>query len=156
MKNRPEPKRISYIKVNNTKKNANKNKKQNNYGNVLINNLLIINSPKTKYISSSNKINEKLFNKIKQYSLEAHLLNQHKTPNYQNASKNIIKYNQDKNNNNYNLKDLTSKKNNKKDELRFNSLDIKHNIKKTRRKNNNINKLHTDRALNPFIKNQII
>ena len=82
MKSRPEPKKISYIKPNNTKniytksntnnKNTIKTKKQNN----VIDNLLIMNSPKKTYISSSNKINEKLFNKIKQYSLEAHLLNQ--------------------------------------------------------------------------------
>ena len=150
MKNRPEPKKISYIKVNNTKNNNNKNKKQNN---VLINNLIIINSPKTKNIASSNKISEKLFNKIKQYSLEANLLNQHKTPNYQNINKNIIKYNPDNSNNN-NLNDLTSNKNNKKDDLRFNSLDTKNNIKKIKRKNSNINKLYTDRTLNPFIKNQ--
>ncbi len=99
MKNRPQPKKISFIKVNNNKnsyksnnKNINKYKKQIN---ALNNNLLIINSPKNNFISSSNKYNEKLFNKIQRYSLEAHLLNQVMS----NSTKN-----RNKDNNNFNLK----------------------------------------------------
>ena len=155
MKNRPEPKKISYIKPNNNKniniiiksnnKNVNKTKKPND---ALINNLLIINSPKKTYISSSNKINEKLFNKIKQYSLEAHLLNQAINISSKNNNKNI-KSNQENNNS-------INKKTKKKEELRYNSLDSKSNIPKPKRKTNNINKIYTDRSFNPFIKTQKI
>ena len=158
MKSRPEPKKISYIKPNNTKniytknntnnKNTIKTKKQNN----VIDNLLIMNSPKKTYISSSNKINEKLLNKIKQYSLEAHLLNQAKNKiSKNNINKNNIKQSQENNNNNSIIK-----KNKKQEELRYNSLDTKNSIPKLRTKNNNINKLYTERNLNPFIKTQKI
>ena len=153
MKSRPEPKKISYIKPNNTKnnniknninnKNAPKTKKQNN----IIDNLLIMNSPKKTYISSSNKINEKLFNKIKQYTFEAHLLNQAMNNSSKNNNKKNIKQNQDNNNSIFN-------KNKKHEELRYNSLDAKNSLAKLKRKNKYINKLYTDRNLNPFIKNQ--
>jgi hypothetical protein len=111
-----------------------------------------MNSPKKTYISSSNKINEKLLNKIKQYSLEAHLLNQAKNKiSKNNIKKNNIKQSQENNNNNSIIK-----KNKKQEELRYNSLDTKNSIPKLRTKNNNINKLYTERNLNPFIKTQKI
>ena len=151
MKNRPEPKKISYIKVNNNNnnkcntKNVNKIKKQNN---VLINNLIILNSPKKNYNSSSSKINDKLLNKIKQYSLEAQLLNQNQpiTNTSQNGAKKKFKYNQE------NINSIS--KNNINNELRYNSLDLKNSIPKFKRKISNINKLNTDRNLNPFIKSK--
>ena len=156
MKNRPQPKKISFIKINKTKninKSNNKiiNKKKQN--NVLINNLIIINSPKNNYnyISSSNRINEKLFNKIKKYTLEANLLNQ-----VINDCTN--KCNNKENNNNNDSSINNNIKNNQKDELRYNSLDNtnNNNERKFKKRNNinNMNKLYTDRYINSFIKNQ--
>ena len=81
MKTRPKPKKISFIKLTtniktenkpNNKKN-NKPKKSNTFFN---NNTLFINSPKNNNISSSSKYNEKLLNKIKEFSLENQILNQ--------------------------------------------------------------------------------
>ena len=156
MKNRPQPKKISFIKINKTKninKSNNKiiNKKKQN--NVLINNLIIINSPKNNYnyISSSNRINEKLFNKIKKYTLEANLLNQ-----VINDCNN--KCNNKENNNNNESSINNNIKNNQGDELRYNSLDNtnNNNERKFKKRNNinNMNKLYTDRYINSFIKNQ--
>ena len=155
MKNSPQPKKISFIKVNNNKKdyksnnkNINKFKKQINGQN---NNLLIINSPKNNFTSSSNKYNKKLFNKIQRYSLEAHLLNQVMS----NSTKN-----RNKDNNNFNLKytrennDMsTNTKKKNIDDLRYNSLDNKNSMHKLKRRNIT-NKLYTDRCINPLIKNQ--
>ena len=155
MKNRPQPKKISFIKVNNNKnsnksnnKNINKYKKQINAQN---NNLLIINSPKNNFISSSNKYNEKLFNKIQRYSLEAHLLNQVMSNSTQNRNKDNNNFNLKYTRENNDMSTNTKKKN--IDELRYNSLDNKNSMQKLKRRNNT-NKLYTDRCTNPFIKNQ--
>ena len=129
MKNRPQPKKISFIKVSNNKTyNKNKNKKYNNTQN---NNLLFLNSPKKIFTSSTNKHNEKLYDKMKRYSLEAYLLNQV-----------IINRAQNRN-----------KDNNNNDELKYNSLDNKNTAQRLRCRNNN-NKICTDRCTNPFIKMQ--
>ena len=126
MKTRPKPKKISFIKLTKTttktetktnSKKANKPKKSNT---VLNNNLLFINSPKNNFITSTNKYNEKLLTKIKEYSLESQLLNQA----LQKSSKiNKINY----------IKEIDNEKCNNINDLRFNSLDnnIKNmNIKK--------------------------
>ena len=151
MKTRPKPKKISFIKLTTTttktetktnSKKANKPKKSNT---VLNNNLLFINSPKNNFITSTNKYNEKLLTKIKEYSLESQLLNQA----LQKSSKiNKINY----------IKEIDNEKCNNINDLRFNSLDnnIKNmNIKKIKNRNNN--KFNTDRQANPFSnKNMII
>ena len=148
MKKRPHPKKISYIKVinkNNIRSNNKiiiRTKKHNIINNN--NNLLIMDSPKNN-ISSSLR-NEKLFNKYKRYSLESHILNQAISNNSHNQNNNI-KYNQDKKEN-YDISNNINKTN---EELRYNSLDTKNSMPKLK-KRNIINKIYTDRSLNPFIK----
>ena len=151
MKNRPQPKKISFIKVEtkNNSKNKNNIKKQN----IILNNnnnILVINSPKNKFIPSTNRYNEKLFNKIKKYSLEAHFLNQVNSNSTQNQNKinKIIKYNQEYSKYREYNNSLNNKNN---EELRYNSLDIKNNIQKVKHRNNG-SKIYSDRSLNPFIK----
>ena len=153
MKTRPKPKKISFIKLTTTTtkpetktrtKKPNKPKKSNT---VLNTNLLYINSPKNNFVTSTNKCNEKLLNKIKEYSLESQLLNQVIQKSTKNTSKsNKINY----------IKEIDNEKCNTND-LRFNSLDnnIKNmNIKKIKNRNNN--KYNTDRQVNPFSNKNLI
>ena len=152
MKKRPHLKKISYIKVINKNNVKSNNKiiirtKKNNIINNNNNNLLLMGSPKNNFSSCLNK-NEKLFNKLKRYSLESHLLSQAISNNSHNQNNNI-KYDQEKKEN----KDISNNINKNKEELRYNSLDTKNNIQKLK-KRNIINKIYTDRSLNPFIKLQ--
>ena len=149
MKKRPYPKNISYIKVNN-KNNIKSNNKiiiRTKKASIINNNnnLLVMGSPKNNFSSCLNK-NEKLFNKFKRYSLESHLLNQVISNNSHNQNNNI-KYNQEKKENN----DISKNINKNREELRYKSLDTKNSIQKLK-KRNIINKIYTDRSLNPFTK----
>ena len=152
MKVRPKPKKISFIKLTtNIKKNNNKTNNDLKYNKakklnpVLKSNLLFINSPRNNLIDSTNKYNEKLLNKIKEYSLENQLLNQVVQKSTKNSNKvNKINYIKE------NFKD--------NNELKFNSLDNnedkKNNVKKFKNRNNA--KYNTERQANPFNNNVII
>ena len=146
MKTRPKPKKISFIKLT-TKSNKTENKLNNKNKNkakkssrALNKELLFINSPKNNFIPSTSKYNDKLLNKIKEFTLESQLLNKVLV---QKSTKNANKVN----------KFIKLKTNDKKElsELKFNSLDD--NKKIQNRKNN---KFNTDRQVNPFTKNVII
>jgi hypothetical protein len=146
MKTRPKPKKISFIKltknqnkIENKASNQNKNKVKKS-SRVLNSDLLLINSPRNNFIPSTSKYNDKLLNKIKEFTLESQLLNKVLV---QKSTKNANKVN----------KFIKLKTNEKKElsELKFNSLDD--NKKIQNRKNN---KFNTDRQVNPFTKNVII
>ena len=155
MKTRPKPKKISFIKLNtnsNNNKNDNKlnNKKDNKnkkHNAVLSNNFLFLNSPKNGFMPSTSKYNEKLLNKIKEYSLESQLLNQVMHKSTKNRNKiHTIKYTNEKENDN--------NKNNL-NEIKFNSLDNNTiNTKKIKNINIDNNKFRTERQINPFAKEQ--
>ena len=151
MKTRPKPKKISFIKLTTNNKTEsklnnkkNKPKKSNTFFN---NNTLFINSPKNNNISSSSKYNEKLLNKIKEFSLENQILNQVLVKNSKISS-------------NQTNKSKSSKEIEKNDinDIKFNSLDNNttknSNIKKLR--NRNENKFNTDRQINPFSNKNIM
>ena len=151
MKARPKPKKISFIKLtsNNQIKNyiksynttTNKPSKTNK---VLNNNILIINSTKNNCMSSINKYNEKLLNKIKEYSAERQIMNYIISKSPKNIDKkNKIKY---------------SKEINKENELKFNFLEnsIKNNTNMKKIKNRNNNNFNTDRQVNPFSHNIMV
>ena len=149
MKTRPKPKKISFIKltknhnkIENKTSNQNKNKVKKS-SRVLNNDLLLINSPRNNFIPSTSKYNEKLLNKIKEYSLESQLLNKVIQKSTKNANR-INKF----------IKLKTNDKS-KLNDLKFNSLnDNANNDKKI--KNRNTIKYNTDRQANPFSKNVII
>ena len=151
MKTRPKPKKISFIKLTTNNKTEsklnnkkNKPKKSTTFFN---NNTLFINSPKNNNISSSSKYNEKLLNKIKEFSLENQILNQ-------------VLVNNSKISSNQTNKSKSSKEIEKNDinDIKFNSLDNNttknSNIKKLR--NRNENKFNTDRQINPFSNKNIM
>ena len=149
MKTRPKPKKISFIKLaTNTNKNENKNNnkkvnKTKKYNTVLNNDLLFINSPRNNFIPSTTKYNEKLLNKIKEYSLESHSVNQE-----------LLKITKNSNKNNNNKENEVEDDNkNELNDLVYNSL-YNNRLKKIKNRNNT--KLNTDRHVNPFSNNVII
>ena len=152
MKPRPKPKKISFIKLttNNNKtekkiniKKTNKPKKSNT---VLNNNILFINSPKNSNIPSTNKYNEKLLNKIKEFSLENQILNQV-----------ILKSTKNSTNKTNKIKIIKENDKNDNNEFKFNSLDNnKKNIFIKKLRNRNDIKFNTDRQPNPFSNKNII
>ena len=155
MKPRPKPKKISFIKLTtntyktNNKLNNKKITKPKKSNTVLNNNILMINTPKNNNIPHMNKYNEKLLNKIKEYSLESQILNQVSLKTTKISCNNTNKINKIK----------YIKENNKNDinDIRFNSLDNyakNTNIKKLR--NRNDIKFNTDRQVNPFTSKNIM
>ena len=151
MKTRPKPKKISFIKLTTTSnkydnksnnKKSNKTKKANT---VLNSNAVFINSPRNNFISSTTKYNEKLLNKIKEYSLESHLFNQVVQKSSTNSKKkNNIRY----------FKESEIDNKSECNDLKFNSLDNNNGVKKI--KNRNYTKFNTERQINPFNKNMVI
>ena len=153
MKARPKPKKISFIKLttatnkNDSKTNNKKMNKTKKANTVLNSNILFINSPRNNLVSSKTKYNEKLLNKIKEFSLESHILNQVIQKSTTNSKKknNIRYYKENESDNKSDFNDL-----------KFNSLDnnINKGVKKI--KNRNYTKFNTERQVNPFNQNVII